>query len=209
MLRRNWRRFIPIYAILPLATTGLMNLFAYQLPKLIQLLLHSARSYDLTSALDVQFPFRPGWIWVYIATFLFWVYQLVCFLCFVITPTFNVRPEVTTGGATGFLMRFIYWIDTPTNLFPSIHCFVAWLGTRFLYDTKNLRRPVFTRIVCTVGSILVFLSTLYTRQHVLLDVVAGIAVAEYGYLIAKYTPLTGTFQKLNARFMKTRLVDIL
>ena len=36
-----------------------------------------------------------------------------------------------------------------------------------------------------------------------------IAVAEYGYLIAKYTPLTGTFQKLNARFMKTRLVDIL
>ena len=44
MLRRNWRRFIPIYAILPLATTGLMNLFAYQLPKLIQLLLHSARS---------------------------------------------------------------------------------------------------------------------------------------------------------------------
>ena len=73
MLRRNWRRFIPIYAILPLATTGLMNLFAYQLPKLIQLLLHSARSYDLTSALDVQFPFRPGWIWVYIATFLFWV----------------------------------------------------------------------------------------------------------------------------------------
>ena len=75
MLRRNWRRFIPIYAILPLATTGLMNLFAYQLPKLIQLLLHSARSYDLTSALDVQFPFRPGWIWVYIATFLFWVYQ--------------------------------------------------------------------------------------------------------------------------------------
>ena len=232
MLRRNWRRFIPIYAILPLATTGLMNLFAYQLPKLIQLLLHSACSYDLTSALDVQFPFRPGWIWVYIATFLFWVYQyttvaresperacrlaaadfvakLVCFLCFVITPTFNVRPEVTTGGATGFLMRFIYWIDTPTNLFPSIHCFVAWLGTRFLYDTKNLRRPVFTRIVCTVGSILVFLSTLYTRQHVLLDVVAGIAVAEYGYLIAKYTPLTGTFQKLNARFMKTRLVDIL
>ena len=75
MLRRNWRRFIPIYAILPLVTTGLMNLFAYQLPKLIQLLLHSARSYDLTSALDVQFPFRPGWIWVYIATFLFWVYQ--------------------------------------------------------------------------------------------------------------------------------------
>ena len=39
--------------------------------------------------------------------------------------------------------------------------------------------------------------------------IAGIAVAEYGYLIAKYTPLTGTFQKLNARFMKTRLVDIL
>ena len=57
MLRRNWRRFIPIYAILPLVTTGLMNLFAYQLPKLIQLLLHSARSFDLPRALDVQFPF--------------------------------------------------------------------------------------------------------------------------------------------------------
>lgn len=232
MLRRNWRRFIPIYAILPLLTTGLMNLFAYSVPKLLQLLFGSARTYDLTEPFDLLVPFRPGWVWVYVATFLFWVYQyttvaresperacrlaaadfiakLVCFLCFVITPTVNVRPEVTVGGLTGLLMRFIFWIDTPTNLFPSIHCFVSWLGTRCLYDTKNLRHPVFTRLACTVGTLLVFLSTLFIKQHVLWDVFAGVAVAEYGYLIAKYSPITKLFGKLDRRFMGTRMVEIL
>ena len=106
-------------------------------------------------------------------------------------------------------MRVIYTLDSPTNLFPSIHCFVAWLGTRYIFDCKHLRRRGLVSALCVVGSILVFLSTLFTKQHVIYDVLGGIAVAEIGYFAARWTKLPVLFERLNDRFMKTRLAKIL
>lgn len=232
MFRRTLRKLIPIYAILPLIMTGLMNLLAYQGAKLFQVFFGTDSARDMTSALDRAIPFCPVWVWIYLGTFLFWIYQnltvaqespkmayrlaaadfvakLICLGFFVFLPTTNIRPEVTGGGVTAFVMRFVYWIDTPTNLFPSIHCMVAWLGTRYIYECKHLKHRVLVSVLCTVGSLLVFASTLFTRQHVLLDVLSGVAVAEIGWLIARYTKLPKCVEKLNDKFMKTRLCAIL
>lgn len=231
MLRRTLRRIVPTHAILPLCLTGLMNLFAYYGAKLLQCFI-AFEARDVTLSLDALFPFSPGWIYVYIGTFLFWIYQyttvarespamacrlacsdavakVICFLFFVLLPTTNVRPELEATGLTGFLMRFIWWADTPTNLFPSIHCFVAWMGTRQLYDCHRLRHRGLVCTLCTIGSLLVFLSTLFTRQHVLLDVFGGVAVAELGYLVGRFTTLPERFSRLNDRFVKTKLCAIL
>ena len=54
--------------------------------------------------------------------------------------------------------------------------------------------------LCVVGSILVFLSTLFTKQHVIYDVLGGIAVAEIGYLAARWTKLPVLFERLNDRY---------
>ena len=124
-------------------------------------------------------------------------------------PTTNVRPEVEGTGFIPFLMRFIYWVDTPTNLFPSIHCFVAWLGTRYMFECKKLRHKGLTCVLCVIGSILVFLSTLHTKQHVLPDVVSGIIVAEIGWFTARFTKLPKVVERINEKFMKTRLCKIL
>lgn len=231
MLRKALRRVIPTYAILPLCLTGCMNLFAYTGAKLLQLLF-PFQARDLTLAFDASFPFSPAWILVYIATFVFWFYQyttvarespemacrlavsdavakLICFLFFIILPTTNVRPELHATGLIGFLVRFIWWIDTPTNLFPSIHCFVAWMGTRFLFETKKHKYKPLMCTLCTIGSLLVFLSTMFTKQHVLLDVIGGVAVAEIGWLVGRFTSLPRRFQGLNERFMKTKLCSFL
>ena len=137
------------------------------------------------------------------------VAKLICFFFFAFMPTTNVRPEVEGTGFIPFLMRFIYWFDTPTNLFPSIHCFVAWLGTRYMFECKKLRHKGLTCVLCVIGSILVFLSTLHTKQHVLPDVVSGIIVAEIGWFTARFTKLPKVVERINDKFMKTRLCKIL
>ena len=63
--------------------------------------------------------------------------KVICLLFFVLLPTHNVRPPLETGGFTGWAMRTIWLLDTPTNLFPSIHCFVSWLGTRYIYECRS------------------------------------------------------------------------
>lgn len=228
MLRKQLRRLIPSYAAFPLMMTGVMNFIAFQFPKFFQLFLDPAKMHDMTTAFDAATPFLPVWVYMYVATFAFWTYQnvtvareapqaacrlfaadatmkIVCFLCFVIFPTTNVRPEVTGSGFTAWLMRFIYWIDTPTNLFPSIHCCVAWLGTRLMFDCKTLKHKTPICIACIFGSVMVFLSTLFTKQHVVWDVLSGIAVAELGYGVARYSRLPALLGRLNERFMATRL----
>lgn len=232
MFRRILRRIIPTYAIFPLALTGLMNLTAYQGAKLVQLIFGMERAIDMTGKWDAFFSFTPAWVLVYIGTFAFWIYQyttvarespqkayalaaadavakLICLVFFVCLPTTNTRSEVTGSGVIPFLMRFIYWIDTPSNLFPSIHCFVAWLGTRYLFECRKLRHRALTCVFCLIGTLLVFASTLFTKQHVVVDVLSGVAVAEIGYLVARFTSLPRLIERINDRFMQTKLCAVL
>ena len=121
----------------------------------------------------------------------------------------SMRWLLETGGFTGWAMRTIWLLDTPTNLFPSIHCFVSWLGTRYIYECRSLRHRGLTCTLCTVGSVLVFLATMFTKQHVFYDVIGGVAVAEIGWLVARYTGLPRLFERLNGRFLRTKLAQMI
>lgn len=231
MLRHTIGKIIPDYAILPLALTGINNVIAFNGGKLIQLLT-GIKPIDMTGMMDDFFPFYPIWILAYIGTFAFWMYQyitvaresreqayrlvagdfvakVICMLFFVLLPTTNVRPSAEGSGVFLFLTRFIYWVDSPRNLFPSIHCFVAWLGTRQMFEAKKIRHRALICTLCVLGSILVFLSTMHTKQHVFFDVIGGIAVAEIGFVTAKYTKLPNLFQAINERFLASKLYAFL
>lgn len=231
MLRRLLRKIVPTEAILPLILTAVTMLLSYQGVKVMQLIFGTGEMTDLTCVIDEAIPFVPAWVLMYIASFPFWIYQytavarestalccrlatadavakLICWAFFVFFPTTNVRPPLETGGFVGWVMRVVWFLDTPTNLFPSIHCFVAWLGTRYIYECKHLRRAL-TCTLCTIGTLLVFASTVLTKQHVFYDVLGGIAVAEIGWWIARLTPLPRLVEALNRRFLKTKLSRIL
>ena len=185
---------------------------------------------DMSLPFDLATPFIPGWGWIYIGSFAFWIYlyttvaqdspeaayklsiadcvgKLISLVFFLALPTTNVRPEVEGSSLTALLMRIIYAMDTPTNLFPSIHCFIVWLGTRYIFSCKNLKRKSLHCFISLCGTLLVFASTLFTKQHVVLDVFGGIAAAEIGWLIATFSPLSNILQKWNERFMKTKLCN--
>ena len=80
------------------------------------------------------------------------------------------------------LSSFIYQMDAPVNLFPSIHCLESWCAIHAAFAMKKM--PKWYRLVTVVMSLGVFASTLFIKQHVILDMFGGIAVFEIGYWIA-------------------------
>ncbi len=206
--------------------------FSYGGAKLWQLFVGFPNPVVLALPIDAQLPFLPSWGWVYIGSYFFWIYiyitaarcskdlacrlaisdiagKLIAFLFFLAFPTTIVRPEIAGTGLTSFLMRTIYTLDSPTNLFPSLHCFVPWLGTRCIFSAKNLKHKGIHCVFSFTGTMLVFASVLFTKQHVAVDILGGILVAETGLLVARFPPLIRQFHVWNDRFAKTKLCRIL
>ncbi len=152
-------------------------------------------------ALDRAIPIVPAWSIVYGALYLFlivlpvllirqgahirttalafltvWVIAYIVFLAY---PTAAPRPEKYVGegfGAWG--LNILYGADPPFNCFPSLHVahsFVSALACSRVHQ----RLGTFALIAAS----LVALSTLFTKQHYVVDVVAGIALALIAYRV--------------------------
>lgn len=177
---------------------------------------------DLTLPFDAVIPFLPWTISIYLGCFLFWffLYRLaarlpsqtadrffcanvfgkgISFIVFVLFPTTMSRPEVNGMTAWDTFMRFLYWIDAPDNLFPSLHCMISWLcwvGIR-----GNRQVPLPWRIAALLMAVAVCLSTLTTRQHVLLDVAGGILLSELCYWVAGSRKLLSAYSAFIDRLL--------
>ncbi len=198
-------RFIPKYARVPLIICAVAQFMAYWLPRALPRLPYTV---DMATALDRAIVVTPPWIVVYVAAYMYWVLGYiavarvspgvcmrfcradwmgkgVAFLCFVFLPTYLARPEITGGGAFGWMLRAIYTADAPNNLFPSMHCSISWLLARQMGMLDAFRPGA--KAASYVLAILICISTLYTGQHVVADVVGGIILAEGSiYLIRKW-----------------------
>jgi membrane-associated phospholipid phosphatase len=152
-------------------------------------------------SLDGLLPLRPVWSLVYGALYAFlivlpvlvvrqeeqirrtvfayltvWIAAYVCFLLY---PTVAPRPETVYGEGFGLWgLRFLYDSDPPYNCFPSLHVAHSFVSALTCY---RLHRGLgLFAILC---ALLVGLSTLYTKQHYVLDVVAGILLACAAYMV--------------------------
>jgi membrane-associated phospholipid phosphatase len=145
---------------------------------------------------DDLMPFRPEWVWVYLVPYLVgpavialarpstfrWfvsrglVVVAATLAFFVVVPTRTApRPTATDlgDGLTAFAYQQMVTIDEPpANAAPSLHvsltCLLAWALCR---DFPRWRLPIWA------GTGAVWLATLLTRQHHLIDVVSGALLA--------------------------------
>ena len=90
----------------------------------------------------------------------------------------DLRPDLT--GRTDFFSRWVaslYAVDTNTNVFPSVHV-VGSIGAAWaVWDCSSLRRRRWPGIAATVLACLICLSTLFIKQHSLLDVAGGVVLS--------------------------------
>lgn len=173
-------------------------------------LARGARHYDWTLPIDRATPFLPWTVSIYFLCYLFWAVSYVwmarqkkmltyrffcadfiskaaCLACFLLLPTTNVRPEVEGAGLWEALMGFLYQADAPVNLFPSIHCLVSWLCWIGVRDREDI--SPWCRYGAFWVAAAICLSTLTTRQHVVIDVAGGIALAEASWQAASLEPV--------------------
>lgn len=84
------------------------------------------------------------------------------------------------------LRQFWYSLDGTAmayNLLPSFHCINSTLCYLGVAGRKEL--PKWYRIYSLVTTLLIYASTVYVKQHYILDVFAGIALAMVAYFLCK------------------------
>ena len=200
---QQWLEWIvPAYARIPLALLVIINLIVYEGTQF--LMLH-AKHWELALPLDGRIPFRPAWMVIYILAYLQWavgyvmiaresrercyrvfmgeiIAKFICGLFFIVMPTRIERPSVEGSGFIAWFTRLVFSADLPGNLFPSIHCLESWFCFRGAIGMK--RAPRWYAPTMLALTLLVFASTLLVKQHVLVDIPAGILVAELGLLLS-------------------------
>jgi membrane-associated phospholipid phosphatase len=146
-------------------------------------------------ALDHVVPVVPPWSLVYGALYAFlivlpvlvvrddehirrtvWAYLsvwLAAYAVFLVYPTVAPRPAAVPGDGFGaWGLRSLYAADPPYNCFPSLHVAHSFVSA---LTCRQLHRGVGRSALAAAA--LVGLSTLFTKQHYVLDVVAGTLLA--------------------------------
>ena len=72
------------------------------------------------------------------------------------------------------LVKGLYKTDTSTNIMPSIHVFNSMMCCVAIWESKELRSLHVVRISALVLTVLIVLSTMFLKQHTILDVIAGL-----------------------------------
>lgn len=189
---------VPLYIFIPMLTAG-RTMHVPELP------------------LDRLVPLQPTWALVYGALYLFLIVLPVFVVCqeehirrtvlaylmiwsaayvsFLLYPTVAPRPgDVVGEGFAVWGLRFLYHADPPYNCFPSLHVAHSFVSALTCW---RVHRGVGG--AATVAASVVGVSTLFTKQHYVLDVVAGIGLAGLAYAVCLRRLPSGDVSELERR----------
>lgn len=115
------------------------------------------------------------YVWYLICAF------AICFAVYIIFPNGqDLRPEAfERNNIFTDIVGLIYSADTNTNVFPSMHVAGALGAAAAFFRTDGLKKY---RAVSVITAVLICASTVFIKQHSLLDVFGGIAVWLISYI---------------------------
>ncbi|BBI31433.1 phosphatase PAP2 family protein [Cohnella abietis] len=187
----EWKKYTPLLFMLVFPVLGWMYAWTNNT--------NSQEVYRLVTVVDDAIPFikyfaLPYSIWIfyiyvcliyffkkdvnvyYRALITYIVCALICYLIYSFFQTTVDRPVVTGDDPFSELMRFIYNRDQPFNCFPSIHCFSSYMVMRMVWTSSFKNKWNVTLI--TGMSSLIIMSTMFVKQHVIVDALAGFFLVE-------------------------------
>lgn len=152
----------------------------------------------LTSNFDERLPFISQFVYFYIAWYVmllvipYLIYKngkeefykylttyiisiIICGMIFVIFPTTVIKPIIEENNISNKLVQLIYIMDFPIiNCLPSIHCLISYLYMFGITKTKMTRQ---NKCIVYIVSVLIVLSTLFIKQHVIYDAIVSLIIA--------------------------------
>lgn len=171
--------------------------------------------YIIYSPLDDWIPFNEWFIFIYCSWFallvgvfaaLWWndtaSYDKLCLTMFsgmtfclivymVLPNGLDIRPVAETAGRENIamsIMRLIWRADTPNNVCPSIHCqSSACMALAFSHSKLAEGRPG-RKAAAWIWCALICASTVFTKQHSIIDVACGLVLAAVWALVLYHRP---------------------
>lgn len=164
--------------------------------------------HDVYTAIDRATPFVAWFIYPYVYWFLFvagtiaylffthkedfykcvaflFIGMTVCLIIFTIYPTsYDHRPAMIEGSPLEtFLVQFIYTADKSQNVFPSIHVYNSIGCAIALIKCQNFSQSKMIKIFASVSAIMITLSTMFIKQHSILDAISASLLAIVLYVL--------------------------
>jgi membrane-associated phospholipid phosphatase len=103
----------------------------------------------------------------------------IAYVGFVAYPTVAPRPAVIVGdGFAAWSLRLQYELDWPYNCFPSLHVAHSFVSALTCY---RVHKGV--GLAAVLWASLIGVSTLFTKQHYVVDVVGGTLIACAAYVL--------------------------
>lgn len=179
----------------------LLSLFSIPIVNISYTLLNNSKrgSFTLITEIDKNTPFLKEFIVPYLAwyPYIFAILLYLCLkdlnayyktlisiniglvVCYVVYFFFQTtvpRPELYGNDILVKLTGLVYRFDKPFNCFPSIHVLTCYLMIKGINFEHNFN--ILSKIIVYSFSIIIILSTLFVKQHVIMDLVSGIALGE-------------------------------
>ncbi|MEI6462692.1 MAG: phosphatase PAP2 family protein [bacterium] len=148
---------------------------------------------NLETIVDKYIPLIPVFVIPYLFGLLFWfstivivnlkadksyarkfnivviVASVLSVIIYLVIPTFVIRPEITGTDFFSSILNLVYSNDRVNNAAPSGHTFYTLLCSLGLYRIFPKQKYLWIII-----SILIISSTVFTKQHNIMDVVLGL-----------------------------------
>ena len=95
----------------------------------------------------------------------------------------HLRPaEFPRENVFTDMVKWLYRTDTPTNVLPSIHVFNSLAVHMSLTNCESLRGNKKVKYSSLILTMLIIMSTMFLKQHSVIDVCCGATLALFGYL---------------------------
>ena len=105
---------------------------------------------------------------------------IMLYIFFILYPSKVIRPDINSyNDLTTFILYIVYKVDSPTNCFPSGHCLLCFTLIYSLLDNQTISNKL--KMPALIINILIIMSTLFVKQHVILDVISAFALATINY----------------------------
>ena len=187
---------------------------------------HASRlpSIDLSLPLDHSLPLAPDFVWLYVLSYIYPMLPLFCtrdwhrfsqgliafmianfsaFIVYMALPVFMQQPALGTSLAERCLSTIYAHDFVPSaNKLPSMHVIAAWLIC-FMCWKQGLSK--LTEWMIGIVAVLITISTLLTKQHLIVDVITGIAWASACWYAAKWLQVRFASEHGSARATFGRL----
>lgn len=166
-------------------------------------------AYTLFLPGEDRLPFLPVFEYLYVLTFFvpalvivtvrdyarftrlvraFAIVLVVAYTTYLVFPVYFARPRLVVDSLHTWLLSLQY-IDKPYNHLPSMHVTLSWLT---VWASDVSRR---SRIALAIVAIGISISTLFVKQHYLVDVIAGTVLAWASWQLAGRLSLTASQSK--------------